>query len=294
MNPSEYVSELYEPGDRVATVAVPRGASGGQAGEQPKVEQRVWPASSAGSGKVQAWLRHLNARKYDVFLGMNPMRAQTRSRHKGDVLEVARVWVDIDEAGPERLEQVLRDARRGRIGMPRWALETSPGRVQVIWQLAERGGMEPARSEALMRGLVQEYGGDRAAVDVSRVLRWPGFRNWKRDGHMVEVAWQSTATVEPGQFPDELYREADVPRRSGGARARGPAPRAGGHDASRSGRDWRWVTRALRGGSDPDEVARQLEHDRQDKSNPHYYAKRTVQRAQEALGRRQADQGMSR
>lgn len=291
MKPAEYVSELYEPGDRVATVLIPRDVGRGQGGVEPKVEQRVWPASAAGSDKVQAWLRHLNARKYDVFLSMNPMRPLTRTRHKGDVLAVDRVWLDIDEDGPKRLERILGDAREGRIGTPRWALETSPGRVQVVWQLGERGSLEPGRAEALMRGLVQEYGGDRAAVDVSRVLRWPGFRNWKRDGHPVEVTWQSAAVVEPGQFPDGLYREPDLPPRPGGARRRGPAPRSGGHDVSRSGRDWRWVMRSLRKGADPDELALQLERDRQDKSNPRDYARRTVRNARRSMG---VDSGMSR
>ena len=258
---------------------------------EPKVEQRVWPVATAASDKAQAWLRHLNASRYDIFVGMNPMRERTRTRHKEDVLAVDRVWLDIDEDGPKRLERILADARRGRVGTPRWALETSPGRVQVVWQLGKRGALGAERAEALMRGLVQEYGGDRAAVDVSRVLRWPGFRNHKREGHLVEVAWQSAATVEPGQFRGELYREPDLPPRSGGARRRGPAPRAGGHDMSQSGKDWRWVMRSLRGGADPDEVARRLEHDRQDKSNPRDYARRTVQNARAALG---LDAGMSR
>lgn len=291
MTPAEYVRKLYEPGDRVAVVAIPRDPGRGRGGAEPMVEQRVWPIATVASEKVQRWLRHLNAGKYDIFLGMNPMRPRTRTRHKEDVLAVDRVWLDIDEDGPKRLERILGDARRGRIGTPRWALETSPGRVQVVWQLGERGALAPEQAEALMRGLVQEYGGDRAAVDVSRVLRLPGFRNHKRDGHLVEVAWQSAAVIEPGQFRAELYREPDLPPRSGAGRSRGPAPRSGGHDMSRSGRDWRWTMRSLRGGADPKEVELKLEHDRQDKANPKDYARRTVRNAQASLG---LDGGMSR
>ena len=292
MTSAGYVRELYGPGDRVAVVAIPRDVERGRGGSPPpKVEQRVWPVATAASDKAQAWLRHLNAGKYDIFVGMNPMRERTRTRHKEDVLAVDRVWLDIDEDGPRRLERILGDARRGKIGTPRWALETSPGRVQVVWQLGERGKLEPARAEALMRGLVQEYGGDRAAVDVSRVLRWPGFRNHKREGHPVQVAWQSAAVIEPGQFPAELYREPDLPPRSGGVRRRGPAPRSGGHDVSQSGKDWRWVMRSLRRGADPKDVALKLEHDRQDKANPRDYAQRTVRRARASLG---LDAGMSR
>lgn len=282
MGPAEYVRELYAGDERVATVLVPRGDP--VPGEQPKVEQRIWPAATAGSDKVQAWLRHVNARKYDVFLGMNPIRPRVQSRHKRDVLEVARVYLDIDERGVEAVERILGDAKRGAVGKPRLAIESSPGRAQVIWQL-ERGALEPGRAEDLMRGLVREYGGDRAAVDVSRVLRWPGFRNWKRGGCEVRVTWRSAAVAEPGQFRDELYRPAELPPRERPAAAGRAALAGGGRDTSRSGRDWRWATRALRGGADPDEVARQLERDRPDKANPRYYATLTVRKVRESLSR---------
>lgn len=118
MTPAEYVCELYEPGDRVATVLIQQDAGAGCDGEPPKAEQRVWPTCSASSDMVQAWLRHLNASKYDAFVEMNPMRPLTR------------VWLDIAEEGPKRLERILGDALRGRIGMPGWALGTSPGRVR--------------------------------------------------------------------------------------------------------------------------------------------------------------------
>lgn len=284
-DPAGYIRALYEPADRVATVAIPREGASGHGGEDPKVEQRVWPAATAGADNVQAWFRHLNARKYDLFVGMNPMRPRVRSRFKRDVLEVARVWLDIDENGPGALKRILRDAKKERIGSPRFALETSPGRVQVVWQL-ERGALEPGRSEDLMRGLVAAYGGDRAAVDVSRVLRLPGFRNWKRDGHPVAVIWQREAVAAPEQFPEELYRLSDIELRAqrapGEAAERAADP--GGRDTSRSGMDWRGARRAIRRGGDPDEVALQLERERQDKANPRYYARRTVRRVRESLG----------
>ena len=91
MDPGEWVQALHADGDRVATVAIPRAApAGGE--ERPKVEQRVWPAATARSDRVLAWLRHMNARKHDIFLGQNPLRPGARSRFKTDVLEVARCW----------------------------------------------------------------------------------------------------------------------------------------------------------------------------------------------------------
>ena len=46
--------------DRIAILAVPRSAG--------NAEQRVFTLPQATSGKVQAWLRHLNARNYDIYL----------------------------------------------------------------------------------------------------------------------------------------------------------------------------------------------------------------------------------
>ena len=205
-----------------------------------------------------------------------------RSRFKGDVLAVDRVWLDIDEGGPGAVDRILRDARGERIAMPRVAIETSPGRAQVVWQL-ERGALEPDRAEALMRGLVAEYGGDRAAVDVSRVLRWPGFRNWKRGGEPVRITWQSRAVAEPEQFPAGLYRERGFALRpaAAGRAARG----SDGPDGSRSGRDWRRVIAGLKRGAHPEDLKRELELERQDKSNPRYYASLTVDRAEASLSR---------
>ena len=284
MTASQYIRQLYEPEERMANVLIPRGEAEG--GERPKVEQRVWPARTAMSAGVQAWMRHCNARRYDVFVGMNPLRPKARRRFKRDVQSVARVYLDVDEDGPGAVRRVLRDARRGRIGMPRFAIETSPGRSQIVWQL-ERGALRPERAEALMRGLVKEYGGDRAAVDVSRVLRLPGFRNWKRDGHPVEVTWQSRAVALPGQFPERLYRSPDLPPRpaAGGARSVRTSAAAAVRDASRSGRDWHWARNAIRRGASPDAVALQLERDRPDKANPRYYAQLTVRKVRESLAR---------
>ncbi|MDE0125224.1 MAG: DNA-primase RepB domain-containing protein [Bryobacterales bacterium] len=288
MTASEYIRQLYpDPEERMANVLIPRAEADG--GERPKVEQRVWPARTAMSAGVQAWMRHLNARRYDVFVGMNPLRPQARRRFKRDVQAVARVYLDVDEDGPGAVRRVLRDARRGRIGMPRFAIETSPGRSQIVWQL-QRGALRPERAEALMRGLVAEYGGDRAAVDVSRVLRLPGFRNWKRGGHPVAVTWQNpSAVAEPGQFPERLYKSPDLPPRTSpaGTAARRPPVSAASaaRDVSKSGRDWHWARKALRGGADPDAVALQLERERPDKANPRYYARRTVRNARASLAR---------
>ena len=282
MTSAGYIKALYRDEERLALVLIPRGAKADPAGKEPKVEQRVFTAEKAAGPKIQAWLRHMNARRYDVFVGMQPMREKTRTRFKGDVEKVSRVYLDIDEDGPRALQRIRADAAAGKIPPPRFAVTTSPGRCQVVWQLPP-GDLAPPRAEALMRGLVREYGGDRAATDVSRVLRAPGFNNWKRDGCAVRVILDDPrALARPAAFPDRLYTEERAAPGHPGAYK--PAV-GGGRDATRSGQDWRQVLGDLRAGRDPAVIQSELESRRADKSNPRYYARRTVERAREALAR---------
>lgn len=282
-----YVRALYAPEEHVAVVLLDRSPQG----RHP--EQRIFPCERLAAPKTQAWLRHMNAGKYDVFLGQNPMTGAPRApaaggppklqRKKEDVLRVDRVYLDIDEDGDKALGKILADADAGKIPGPRYAVNTSPGRVQAIWQTPP-GALDAERAEALMRGLVAEYGGDRAATDVSRVLRWPGFRNHKRDGYLARIVHHDgSALARPGAFPERLYAaRAWAPARSG-ERAR-PTGGGLGRDASRSGQDWRWTRAQLRAGGDPDDIERQLaSHRSGDKKDSLDYARRTVANAMASM-----------
>ena len=283
MTAPRYLQALYKPEERLALVALPR-FSAPDGAPQPKVEQRLWPCSKAASPPVQAWLRHANAAKYDIFVGMNPLRAGSRGRHKEDVLRVDRIYLDIDRGGDKALERILADAARGDVGQPRFAIRTSPGRCQVIWQLEPRGALEKPRAEALMRGLVEAYGADKAAVDVSRVLRVPGFRNHKRDGCRVEVTWESPARVPPEAFREPLYKRGEeLGRLVAPVGSYTPPAGGGGHDTSRSGADWRWVKSELKRGANPATLEQTLAARRTDKANPSYYARRTIARARQSM-----------
>ena len=77
----------------MAILAVPRGE------DATNVQQRFTPAQVA-AGKTQAWLHHLNAQRYDIYLGVNPVREDSRQREKGDIAQVRRLQVDLDKQRP--------------------------------------------------------------------------------------------------------------------------------------------------------------------------------------------------
>ena len=154
MRPGDYIRSLFDARDRVALVAADR---------------------------TQAWLRHLNAARHDLFLGVNPVRPGAWGRTKSAIGDVMRVYLDIDEDGDRSLARILADAKAGRLPPPTHVVRSSPGRFQVLWSVP-RGALDHGRAEALTKGLAIRYGADTQVIDVARVLRIPGYRNWKRGG----------------------------------------------------------------------------------------------------------------
>ena len=258
--------------DRMAILAIPR--------SEGKAEQRVFTLGQATSRKVQGWLRHMNARDYDIYLCVNPVRVGSGGREKGDIAEIRRLQLDLDEEGAAGLGRVFEDVGRGELPRPAHVLRSSKERYQILWDTVP-GEWAIEGAEAVMRALAQRYGGDRAATDVSRVMRMPGFRNKKagRGGALVTWAWHGGPLVRPADFRGLAVSEPEPARRSGGRRKMPP-----GH-YSQSERDWAAAGDALRSGEAPDTVISRLEHQRQDKPNPGYYARRTVRRKAEELKR---------
>ena len=153
--------------DRIAILAVPRSAG--------NAEQRVATLAQASSPKYLAWLRHLNARDYDIYLCVNPIRPGSRGREKEDIAEVRRLQLDLDEDGPAGYARVLEDVERDALPRPAHILRSSKDRYQFLWDTVPNWWSQ-GQAEAVMRGLAQRYGGDHAATDVARVMRLPGFQ----------------------------------------------------------------------------------------------------------------------
>ncbi|MCY4527859.1 MAG: hypothetical protein OXD46_02355, partial [Chloroflexi bacterium] len=80
--------------------------------------QEVHSAEVLAAGRTQAWLRHLNAQRHDIFLGVNPVRPGAWGRTKAAIGDVLRVYLDIDEDGERALARIRADARGGRLPEP--------------------------------------------------------------------------------------------------------------------------------------------------------------------------------
>src|SRR5712692_6103349 len=128
--------------------------------------------------------------------------------------------------------------------------------------------------------MVQEFGGDPAATDSTRVLRLPEFVNRKYETeHVVRAQPGATQTyhLEDFRLRTDLH-EAPAQYRPHEARS---AP-AG--DLTQSERDWAFAKRALARGDDPEVVIQRIaDYRSEDKDRPDYYARHTVMKAQAEL-----------
>ncbi len=272
MKPADFITDMYLPDDLVALVLVSRD-------EDKKTQQRIWNASKAASKQVLKWLRYSNSHGYDIYIGMNPLQPGSRSRNKGDVREVRRVYLDLDEDGPEKLKEVLQDGFSGKLPSASYIINTSPDRYQLIWNV-EPGSFSPREAEALMRGLALRYGGDRAVTDVSRVLRLPGFKHRGKNTWITMSSTSAERSSKP-DWPPSLFVEPD---RAPLAQRKSSSPHRSGGDTSPSGHDWGWTKDRIREGNVTDEeLEQQLAAARTDKHDPADYARRTVTRARESV-----------
>lgn len=273
-----FINSMFDRGDRVAILAIPREAP------DARVEQRFTPAGTA-AGRTQAWLRYLNAHRYDIYLGVNPVREDSTRREKEDIAEVRRLQVDLDDNGPENLKRLMGDAARGVIPQPRHLLRSSKDHYQVLWDTA-RGQWSPDQAEATMRSLAARYGGDPACSEVARVMRWPGYRNHKEGRDRALVSWidRGGTPVSPDDFRALPAPEMRTARDGPVALGQGRWPtQVRPNRISQSERDWAWVKDRLRAGANPLQLREELARRRADKAKPDAYSALTVEKAMRAV-----------
>jgi hypothetical protein len=274
---SDYVRELFESADNAAVLV--RNRSTGYA------EQRIATAETIRSPGFQTWLASQNAGGSDVFIGMNPIKDGAYGRTKGDIKDIRHVYLDLDRKGDQSLE-VIRGSPE--VPAPNFVLDTSPGKHHVVWKVS---GFSQDDAESLLHSLANRFGGDPAATDSTRVLRLPGFANRKLPEEFIVQACQESDAIYT--LRDFMIQEGsrDTPRQ-GNEQGR-PRTLADDHK-SQSERDWAYAKRALARGDDPDEVIRRIADYRgDDKHDPHYYARLTVQKAlAESNARDEQKQGL--
>jgi hypothetical protein len=230
-----------------------------------KTQQRVVTLEQALAPRYLGWLAHQNHHGANIYVAANPLRSGSRKRTKECIGLVRHVYIDIDDDGDARLA-ALRTS--DAMPVPSAILSTSPGKYQALWRV---DGFDFATQESTLKRLASAFGGDPACTDCNRVLRIPGFYNWKYSpAYSVAVEYPSHAIYSPADF--RLPEDAElavVP-------LRGNTRYSTGHKDSHSEQDWAWACHELAQGKDAGKLTHELAARRADKPSPLYYAQRTI------------------
>ena len=179
---TEYVLTNFQRSDRLAVLV--RNRSRGE------TVQRITSPAKIVESSFQDWLRHKNEKEYfDIYIGMNALKPEARTRTKEDIQTIRHLYMDIDHDGPAALAKI----QQSNLVPPRnYTINTSPDKFQVVWRVEN---ISQDQAESLQRAMVRKFGGDPAATDSTRVLRLPGFLNRKYDEEFLVQAVKHTDRV---------------------------------------------------------------------------------------------------
>ena len=232
-------------------------------------QQRIVTVEQLLAPRYLAWLGYENDEGANVYVSANPLHPGSRKRTKECVASVRHLYIDIDEDGDTRLA-LLRAS--DQVPAPTAIISTSPGKFQALWRVT---GFDFEHQEEMLKLIAQAFGGDPACTDRNRVLRVPGFLNQKYSpAHPVAVEYPADAIYTPADFRiDDAVCSSVLPLRGN---ARKPSVNSIHLKHSHSEDDWGWVCARLAHGQDASKLTHELAARRSDKSDPLYYAQRTV------------------
>lgn len=165
--------------------------------ESGRTLQRVGPLSLFLEPRVHAWLRAMNAKRYNCYVGVNSIKPGVRSRTKDAIDRVRHVFIETDGDGAQLLATL---AGRRDLPTPSYIIESSPNRLHVLWRVS---GFTTDRVERLQKYLAHELRTDAAATPCSQTTRLPGYRNHKRTpASLVTIEYEPSETrYTPLDFP---------------------------------------------------------------------------------------------
>jgi hypothetical protein len=268
---TEYVLTNFQRSDRLAVLVRNR--------FRGETVQRITSPAKIVESSFQDWLRYKNEKEScDIYIGMNTLKLEARTRTKDDIQTIRHLYMDIDHDGPAALAKI----QQSNLVPPlNYTVNTSPDKFQVVWRVRN---ISQEQAESLQRAMVRKFGGDPAATDSTRVLRLPGFLNRKYE---AEFRVQAVKHADPVYNPQDFRLRTELIETDFRPHRQFPTlvstqPR----QLSQSEHDWAYAKRALARGDDPEELIRRIADFRAaEKRDAEYYARHTVMKALAQLGK---------
>lgn len=188
MQPIEFLTGVWnvqcQEGDYVAVAA-----------KGSEWRDAVFPFDAELPAKLERWMKNHTGES----LYFCPLPFTIKRRSKAHVRGSRFLWADIDDADPNLVK-------------PSILWESSPGRFQGLWRVAE--WLDPESAAQQSRDLAYYIGADRGGWDLTQVLRIPGTRNYKYpDAPEVKlVHWTDRVLRSPPQRVLDRWRKT-IPRK---------------------------------------------------------------------------------
>lgn len=138
-----------------------------------------WISLDSSDASLKQLAEH-QANGVGVFIMVN--RGDGNGRKSKNVLEVRALFIDLDGSPWEPAATMLK---------PHIMVESSPGRYHLYWLVSD---CSLDQFKPLQQAIAGQYGGDRSCVDLSRVLRVPGFLHQKHEKVLTKL-------IEANDFP---------------------------------------------------------------------------------------------
>jgi hypothetical protein len=116
-------------------------------------------------------LNRLNDLGAGIFTTVNRCTGQ---RSNDNMTKLRAVHADVDAATDQQRKKLLESLPPSII-----VISSEPTKLHLYWQLDDAAAQEKDAVSKLNRLLAYEYGADKAATDIARVLRLPGFKHMK-------------------------------------------------------------------------------------------------------------------
>ena len=90
---TEYILTDFQQTDRLAVLL--------RNSDRGETIQRITAAVKIAEPSFQDWLRHKNEKEsFDIYIGMNTLKPEARTRTKEDIETIRHLYMDIDYDGP--------------------------------------------------------------------------------------------------------------------------------------------------------------------------------------------------
>jgi putative DNA primase/helicase len=173
-------------------------------------------------------LCRLNRLGAGIFVTVNATKLKGR-RIKENIAHTRGIWSDNDGGRPASDYPLA----------PSLMVQSSPGKSQDYWLFANGETLSPDFHGAVMERMIEDYGADKDAKDLVRVLRLPGFHHLKNPNQpfqvrIIEASGKRYTRAEILRAFPPLVKAPEMPKTSGGARLNGKAGTINEHGPARS------------------------------------------------------------